>query len=136
MLMSGVSYTISRQFPLYADRVRLQNVFNYPIRGFEMNSISFGAFLLTLLLSLGSAPDKPPIKGAAEPSAPDREFVQKAARLGLTEVAAGNLASAKANNTEVKRFGTPMRAGHDKANVELTKTAKAKDIALPKSGTK
>ena len=89
----------------------------------------------TLLLSFAAGPavaaDTARSKDAAGLSAPDREFVQKAAQGGLAEVAAGKLASSKATDDEVKRFGEQMVTDHGKANNELASIAQAKGMMLP-----
>jgi putative membrane protein len=59
------------------------------------------------------------------------DFLIEAANGGLTEVELGRLASTKAQNAEVKRFGQMMITDHGRANNELKALAANKKIALP-----
>jgi putative membrane protein len=58
-------------------------------------------------------------------------FVQKAAKGGMMEVACGKLAAARAANSQVRDFGQRMVRDHSKANAQLKKIAAAKSISLP-----
>jgi putative membrane protein len=64
-------------------------------------------------------------------SSSDAAFVQKAARAGLAEVAAGQLASSKGNAATVREFGAQMVTDHTRANDELQQIAGEKGIAVP-----
>jgi putative membrane protein len=59
----------------------------------------------------------------------DEEFVTKAQKSGLLEVEAGNLASQKATNPEVKSFGQQMVTDHQKANDRLNQIAQQKGLS-------
>jgi|SRR6478672_6987041 putative membrane protein len=61
----------------------------------------------------------------------DRDFVQKAAQGGVSEVEMGKLAQQKAENQQVKDFGARMVQDHTKANDELKKIASAKSVNIP-----
>jgi putative membrane protein len=61
----------------------------------------------------------------------DSKFVTEAARGGMAEVKLGELAKTKAAADDVKRFGDMMVHDHTKANDELMKLAKSKNIAVP-----
>ena len=61
----------------------------------------------------------------------DAKFATDAANAGMTEVAAGKLASEKATNPQVKEFGAMMVTDHTKVNEELMAIAKTKNITLP-----
>src|ERR1700759_4825875 len=61
----------------------------------------------------------------------DAKFAVAAAAGGLAEVELGQLAQQKANDSQVKDFGTMMVADHSKANAELKTLAGSKGIALP-----
>ena len=61
----------------------------------------------------------------------DRDFVEKAAKGGLSEVELGKLAQEKAANQQVKDFGARMVQDHTKANDELKKIASAKSVNIP-----
>jgi putative membrane protein len=50
---------------------------------------------------------------------------------GMTEVELGKLASTKATNPEVKKFGQMMVTDHSKANEELKALAAKKNFKLP-----
>jgi len=61
----------------------------------------------------------------------DRNFLMEAAQGGTAEVELGRLASQKAQNPEVKRFGERMVTDHSKANDELKQLATQKGVTLP-----
>lgn len=61
----------------------------------------------------------------------DAKFATDAANAGMTEVAAGKVASEKATNPQVKEFAQMMVMDHTKANEELMAIAKTKNITLP-----
>ena len=61
----------------------------------------------------------------------DRNFLMEAAQGGMAEVELGRLASQKAQNPEVKRFGERMVTDHSKANGELKQLATQKGVTLP-----
>lgn len=63
----------------------------------------------------------------------DSTFVKKAARGGLAEVELGQLATQKASNEEVKKFGQRMVDDHTKANEQLKQVAAEKNIDLPQN---
>ena len=60
-------------------------------------------------------------------------FWTEAAIGGMAEVELGRLASTKAQNAEVKKFGEMMVADHSKANDELKSIAAKNHITLPTS---
>lgn len=64
-------------------------------------------------------------------SAEDYRFVTEAARGGLFEVQAGELARSQATNPAVKDFAERMITDHGKANQELKQLAKDKGATLP-----
>jgi putative membrane protein len=59
------------------------------------------------------------------------DFVEEAAQGGMAEVEMGKLASTKAKDPEVKKFGQMMVADHTKANNELKALAQTKKWTLP-----
>ena len=61
----------------------------------------------------------------------DKSFVKKAAEGGLAEVELGKLATEKASNDQVKKFGQRMVDDHSKANDQLKDVAAQKHIDLP-----
>lgn len=61
----------------------------------------------------------------------DSDFMMKAAQGGLAEVDMGNMASSKATNADVKKFGDRMVTDHSKANDELKQLAATKGVTLP-----
>jgi putative membrane protein len=63
-------------------------------------------------------------------SAADRKFVDNAAKGGMMEVSMGKMAAQKAQNNDVKKFGSRMVSDHSKANNELKSIASKKGIAL------
>ena len=58
-------------------------------------------------------------------------FATRAAQGGMAEVELGRLASQKAQNAEVKKFGQMMVQDHTNANTELKSLAGKKNITLP-----
>ena len=61
----------------------------------------------------------------------DSDFMMKAAQGGLAEVDMGYMASSKATNPDVKKFGDRMVTDHSKANDELKQLAATKGVTLP-----
>ena len=59
------------------------------------------------------------------------DFMNDAALGGMTEVELGKLASTKATDPEVKKFGQMMVTDHSKANEELKALAAKKNVKLP-----
>src|SRR5690349_17575985 len=68
---------------------------------------------------------------SAKLSAPDRQFLDKAAQGGKAEVELGQLAQQKASSDDVKKFGERMVTDHSKANDQLQQLAAQKGITLP-----
>ena len=66
-------------------------------------------------------------------AAGDKQFAQKAAMGGMSEVQLGQLAQQKAGNDAVKQFGSRMVQDHGKANDELKQIAGAQGVQLPDS---
>ena len=60
-----------------------------------------------------------------------RKFMEKAAEGGMMEVQAGQLASTKATDPEVKKFAEMLVKDHTAANDELIKMANGKHVELP-----
>jgi putative membrane protein len=63
-------------------------------------------------------------------SAADKKFVREAAQGGLAEVELGKLATEKASNDEVKKFGQHMVDDHTKAGDELKEVASSEGIQI------
>src|SRR6201996_4359757 len=61
----------------------------------------------------------------------DTTFASKAAIGGMAEVALGKMAADKGASKDVKDFDNMMVMDHGKANAELMRIAKAKNITLP-----
>lgn len=64
-------------------------------------------------------------------SAKDKEFMKKAAKGGMMEVAMGKVAEQNGQSADVKSFGKRMVADHSKANDELMALAEKKGVKLP-----
>jgi len=64
-------------------------------------------------------------------SATDKRFMKEAAQGGLAEVELGQLATQKASNDDVKKFGQRMVDDHSKANDQLKQLASQKNVQLP-----
>jgi putative membrane protein len=73
---------------------------------------------------------------AVQVSDKDQQFLRHAASDGLAEVQMGNLATERATNPAVQRFGQQMVTDHTKANQELTALAQSKNISIPKEADK
>jgi putative membrane protein len=63
---------------------------------------------------------------------PDAKFIMEAASGGMLEVMLGKLASERATDPDVKKFGERMVTDHTKVNKELEKVAEKKGVKLPK----
>jgi putative membrane protein len=61
----------------------------------------------------------------------DNKFVMEAASGGMLEVKLGKLASDRAANADVRKFGERMVTDHTKANKDLMAVAEKKGIKLP-----
>ena len=61
----------------------------------------------------------------------DRKFIEEAAKGGMAEVELGQIAQQKAQNPQVKEFGSRMVTDHGKANDELKTLASSKGVQLP-----
>lgn len=61
----------------------------------------------------------------------DRNFIEKAAAGGMFEVEAGKLAQARAQDSQVKAFGTMLVEHHGSANAELQGIASSKGVTPP-----
>lgn len=83
--------------------------------------------LAALLTAAGAqAADNP--AGINTGISPDAAVVQQLAIGGTTEVAAGKIATTRAQNPKVKEFGQTMVTDHSKANEKLLSLAKTKNI--------
>jgi putative membrane protein len=69
--------------------------------------------------------------GSANRMGADHTFASKAAIGGMAEVKLGQLATQKASNEDVKKFGQQMVDDHSKANDELKQLASKKGVTLP-----
>ena len=68
---------------------------------------------------------------AADVSHGDREFMEKAAEAGHTEIDASKLAQSKASSAEVKSFASTMITDHSKVGSELDQLAASKNVKVP-----
>jgi putative membrane protein len=64
-------------------------------------------------------------------SSTDSSFVREAAQAGLAEIQMGQLTQQKAENQQLKDFGSQIAADHQKANQELMQIASQKGIQAP-----
>jgi putative membrane protein len=60
----------------------------------------------------------------------ERKFLEEAAEGGVAEVELGKLASSKASNADVKKFGEQMAQDHAKANDDLKQLASQKGVQV------
>jgi putative membrane protein len=95
---------------------------------------------LTLLLASAAAlhaQDRPkPEVPKPDRQNPDSDFMERANRLNLTEIAMGKLAGTQAESIELKHFGLKMITDHQAANNELIGLANRKGLKLPGELTK
>jgi putative membrane protein len=61
----------------------------------------------------------------------DADFVVKAVKQNLDEIALCDLAMQRATHNEIKELAKTLNAAHTKANNELTRIAKEKSITIP-----
>jgi putative membrane protein len=73
---------------------------------------------------------------ADEKTEDDAKFLQEAVSGGLLEIKLGELATERAANAEVKRFGERMVTDHTKANKDLFDLADKNGVKLNKTLTK
>lgn len=67
----------------------------------------------------------------ADVSHADREFMEKAAEAGHTEIDASKLAQTKAGSADVKSFASTMIDDHTKVGSELDQLAASKNVKVP-----
>jgi len=91
---------------------------------------------MTTSPSPGASPGESPTGGATGALTPyDREFLTEAARGASTEVQLGNLATQKATNDEVKRFGQRMATDHSQGGQTIRQMASNLKFILPQDMT-
>jgi putative membrane protein len=61
----------------------------------------------------------------------EREFIEEAAKGGMSEVELGQFAQQHASSEQVKQFAAKMVQDHSKANEELRSLAQAKGVTMP-----
>jgi putative membrane protein len=61
----------------------------------------------------------------------DRDFVEKAAKASMSEVAISRVAASRTSNPEVRRFAQMMIEDHQDANEQLAKLASGRGLSLP-----
>lgn len=79
----------------------------------------------------GAERDPAEATGGAGVSGEARAFVEKAAHGGMTEVQLGQLASERAQNAEVKKFGQMMVRDHTKSSEELKQAVVRYNVQVP-----
>lgn len=95
------------------------------------------ALLVSVTALAAAQEDRPkPADPKQKPQQLDKEFMEKANRANLMEIAMGRLAGTKAENAEVKEFGRRMVTDHEAMNTELSDLAARKSIKLPGELTK
>jgi putative membrane protein len=67
----------------------------------------------------------------ADVSHADREFMEKAAEAGHTEIDASKLAQTKASSADVKSFASTMISDHTRVGDELDQLAASKRVKVP-----
>jgi putative membrane protein len=71
----------------------------------------------------------------AEPSAPAREFLDKAAQGGMTDIAAGQMAMSRATTPDVREFAEAVVKEHRLTHRLLEALAAHNDVVLPAAPT-
>jgi len=66
-----------------------------------------------------------------DPKRADREFMEKAAKMSMSEAAISRVAVARTTNPEVRRFAQMMVQDHESAMKHLTELASTRGVALP-----
>jgi putative membrane protein len=61
----------------------------------------------------------------------DRDFLEKAAKASMSEVAISRVAATRTSNPEVRRFAQMMIEDHENANEQLGSLASGRGISLP-----
>jgi putative membrane protein len=61
----------------------------------------------------------------------DRDFMEKAAKASMSEVAISRVAAARTSNPEVRRFAQMMVEDHENAIDRLSKLASSRGVSLP-----
>src|SRR5437870_5565669 len=61
----------------------------------------------------------------------DRDFMEKAAKASMSEVAISRVAASRTSNPEVRRFAQMMVEDHDSANEQLASLASGRGVSLP-----
>jgi len=61
----------------------------------------------------------------------DRDFMEKAAKASMSEVAISRVAAARTSNPEVRKFAQMMIDDHESAMEQLSRLAGARGVALP-----
>jgi putative membrane protein len=108
------------------------------MKGFICGALLCSLAGISLYATAQSTPTHATGTGADSPSATqatlaasDQKFFKKAAIGGMSEVAAGQLASQQGTDPGVKAFGQQMVTDHQKANDELKMLAQQKGVTLP-----
>lgn len=71
------------------------------------------------------------LTGSTDISAQDKQFILKAASLGMYEVQAGQLAEQKSATDKIKQLAQTMIDDHTKVNDQLKSLAQGKGVTLP-----
>lgn len=88
---------------------------------------TIGMMTLALVCGWLTAKDNP----IQTPPLSDAEFIKMVASDGMHEVELGKLATARAMNADVKKFGQQMVTDHTKANEELLTIARDLKVEVP-----
>ena len=80
-----------------------------------------------VVLAMTAAPAAQYGQKAAGKGPTDQQFVMDVAHVGMAEVELGKLATEKASNEQVKKFGQRMADDHGKAGDELKALAEKKN---------
>ena len=92
-----------------------------------MKALTVISLVAVALLALG-APAAAQIQVVSNA---DRDFVNKAATGGVTEVELGRIAAVRAVRPSVRSFGGRMVTDHSRGNAEIAALAQSKDLPLP-----
>ena len=72
-----------------------------------------------------------PVRNAGNMDRTDRKFAEAAAQMGITEIAAAQLALQRSRDPRVRQYAQGLVADHQAANAQLQRIASSKGLAPP-----
>jgi predicted outer membrane protein len=117
-----------------------------PFRVFPMSGLSLCVAMSSAALAQAPVRDDPAVPRTrdvpvardvrvVDPVRPlkrgDREFLEKAAKTSMSEVAISRVAAARTSNPDVRRFAQMIVTDHDGVMEQLSSLARARGVSLP-----